>query len=512
MMDDFEETIFRLDAAGQFQEVVDYAVKIGQRDEQIIFIIYRLFIAARFQSAYLLSKTLSAENFQHPLVFLSVGVGGLLFGNTSDEAAGLAGLRSAIDGMNAEQRESFYINIIYPASLPLMSSVVSTAGVGFTLRFLELMKAGVPLLRDIFDFSSETPVIDVAALRQRGRQRSRLLEFQSPPAGVPRTPRRAIVAMRNLVFPGDPKSRSFDGGPRICAAMNTYGWQATHFKMEWRPIEEDYKNIAAFCSQEKAEILILDDQVIELPTAHQPRNEMIQYLRQNFPSLKIVAMYLDSWSLPTEVLINASSMLDAVWTIAPTMSVWQHPVFAGKLFPAPVPHAGNYGQSKGPLPSRMAFIGGIKGYNWHRAFWKDAAERYELPIDWRLSEHKSDGLETLDSYADYIRRLTEAGSSINFSMRPNLSRVFTNRAFETINSGALLIEEETLDLDYYVVAGEHYLEFSSFSDLRALIRFIAERPEEAEAIRRAGNEYFLSRFNDDKIIGYLDHQLYYRDR
>jgi hypothetical protein len=512
MMDDFEETIFRLDAAGQFQEMADYVVKIGQKDDQIIFIVYRLFIAARFQSAYIISKMLSAANFHHPLVSLSVGVGGLLFGNPSDEAVGLAGLRSAIDGLTVEQRDSFYINILYPASLPLINRVVSTAGDGIMLRFLELMKAGVPLLRDIFDFSSETPVIDAGALRQRGRQRSRLMEFHSPPAGGPRSPRRAIVAMRNLVFPGDPKSRSFDGGPRICAAMNAYGWNATHFKMEWAPLEKDYKNVAAFCQQEMAELLILDDHVIEFSHAHQSRHEMIQYLRQHLPSLKIVAMHLDPWALSPEVLINASSILDAVWTIAPTMTVWQHPIFAGKLFQAPVPHAGNYGQSNGLLPTRMAFIGGIKGYNWHRAFWKDAADRYELPIDWRLSEHTSDGLETLDSYANYIRRLAEAGSSLNLSMRPNLSRVFTSRAFETINSGALLVQEQTFDLDYYVVAGEHYLEFSSFSDLRALIRFIAGRPDEAETIRRAGNEFFLSRFSDDKIIGYLDHQLYYRDR
>ena len=132
--------------------------------------------------------------------------------------------------------------------------------------------------------------------------------------------------------------------------MNAYGWNATHFKMEWAPLEKDYKNVAAFCQQEMAELLILDDHVIEFSHAHQSRHELIQYLRQHLPSLKIVAMHLDPWALSPEVLINASSILDAVWTIAPTMPVWQHPIFAGKLFQAPVPHAGNYGQSNGLLP------------------------------------------------------------------------------------------------------------------------------------------------------------------
>jgi hypothetical protein len=160
----------------------------------------------------------------------------------------------------------------------------------------------------------------------------------------------------------------------------------------------------------------------------------------------------------------------------------------------------------------MAFLGGIKGYNWHRAFWKAAAEKMGLPIEWRISDHKTDGLDTLESYANYIRRLSETGMCLNFSMRPNLSRVIASRAFETINSGALLIEEQALDLDYYLVAGEHYLEFSSFADLRALGRFVTERRDETQDIRRAGNEFFLSKFSDDKIIGYLDDQLFYRAR
>ena len=54
-------------------------------------------------------------------------------------------------------------------------------------------------------------------------------------------------------------------------------------------------------------------------------------------------------ALPDNVLIEASAVLDAVWELAPTMPVWQHPVFAGKQFRAPLPVAGNYGAPTTPL-------------------------------------------------------------------------------------------------------------------------------------------------------------------
>jgi spore maturation protein CgeB len=94
-------------------------------------------------------------------------------------------------------------------------------------------------------------------------------------------------------------------------------------------------------------------------------------------------------------------------------------------------------------------------------------------------------------------------------MRPNLSRILTGRFFETVLAGALLIQEETPEMDHYLVAGEHFLAFRTVSELRAIVRFIAEHPEQAEAIRRQGNAFARARYNDEALIASLDAHLFH---
>ncbi len=501
--------LFQLDAAGDYQEVLAFVAKSGRSPQDLLFCVYRLFVASRFQSAYLISRLLAGAGARHPAVFLALGLGGLMFGNAADQEQGTQGLKAVAEAMSADLQDSFYTNVIYPVSLAIVNRVFAQRSPDALLGLLEILKAATPLLGRIFDFSAAAQPYDLDAARQRGRERARLLEMASPPPGSPRVPRRAIVAMREMVFPTDPNSRTFDGGPRIAAAMSAYGWNATHYKMKWAPLNFDYLGIVETCEREQADLLVLDDHVIEAPGARGPRLAMIAALREKVPSLKIMAMHLDVWALPDDVLIEASAPLDAVWALAPAMPVWRHPVFAGKVLQAPLPLAVNYRLPFAPLPEKLVFMGGVKGYNWHRAFWQAAANRAALPIEWRLSEHKSDGLSTMESYALYVQGLAQTGASLNFSMRPNLSRVIAMRSFETVAAGALLIEEEAPDLDYFLVAGEHYLEFSTFAELGALIRFIAERPDDADAVRRAGNGFFRERYDDDKIVGYIDRAVFY---
>jgi spore maturation protein CgeB len=94
-------------------------------------------------------------------------------------------------------------------------------------------------------------------------------------------------------------------------------------------------------------------------------------------------------------------------------------------------------------------------------------------------------------------------------MRPDQSRIVTGRTFEAILAGALLAQEANPDMDYYFVSGEHYLSFSTFPELRAIARFIAEHPDDAEHIRRTGNAYGKATYNDDKLIGHLDRRLFF---
>ena len=165
-----------------------------------------------------------------------------------------------------------------------------------------------------------------------------------------------------------------------------------------------------------------------------------------------------------------------------------------------------YGLPNAPLQPRLTFTGGVFGYNWHRVFWLAAAQQ-SIPLEFHQSTHICDGMSVLDSYAAYFRRLAVGGASVNFSMRPNLSRILTGRFFETVLSGALLVQEETPDMAYYLTPGEHFLSFRSISELRAIVRFIDEAPEQAEVIRRCGNDFARAHYNDESLIGYLDAML-----
>ena len=62
-------------------------------------------------------------------------------------------------------------------------------------------------------------------------------------------------------------------------------------------------------------------------------------------------------------------------------------------------------------------------------------------------------------------------------------------------------------MDYYFVAGEHYLEFTTFAELRAIARFLLDRPDEAEEIRSQGAAFAGERYNAYSIVGSLDRHL-----
>ena len=183
-----------------------------------------------------------------------------------------------------------------------------------------------------------------------------------------------------------------------------------------------------------------------------------------------------------------------------------------KVLSTPLPHDGNFTPPDQPLNPKMLFAGSVSGFNWHRAFWLSACHHRGLPIEQKVSNHATDGLSALDSYRVYMQGLSASTSCINFAMRSDLTSIVTGRCFEVIVSGSLLVQEATPDMHYYFTAGEHYLEFSTFSELCAIARFITENKDEAEAIRRNGYDFVREKYGDDKIVGYIDEFLFYQNR
>ena len=510
--EDFFSSITEFDNSKDYQGLVGYLTSQPWDINAVSFSVYRLLTEKRYQVAYIISKVFINSGFQHSILQFAQAIGGLTFGNADDEAQGTASLATMMDHISPEQYMTFYNQVMAPSLFSLTESALMANDHGKLMRLLDILKAGSPRFRNIFDFSDEAPVPTLADIRRRGHEQAKLIKFANPPAGSPRPVRHAVIAIRELFFPQNQNSRPIDTGPRLYTAMNNYGWRTTFYPMKWGTnLSEDYRAIAEICEREQADLLVFDDHLIEHASSHQPRAQMIEHIRQTAPSLKIVALQLDSWVIDPGIMINAAASVDTVWAFSPSLSVWDHPVFADKVLQLPVPHAGNFIRPNKPLSSRIVFDGTLKGYNWHRVFWWAASLREGLPIDWYLSHHMTDGLSALDSYASYMNRLSDRLCSLSLSMRPNLSLVLTGRVFESFMSGTLLVQEASPDMDYYFISGEHYLSFSTFSELRAIGRFIAERSEEAEEIRRAGNEFAFTHYSDDKLIGYLDKHLFYPD-
>ena len=507
---DFYSSVTQFDKLNDFQGLAAY-VSSQTRDVNVVaFSVYRLLSESRLQSSYIIAKIFINSGLNHAILQFAQAIGGLALGKPDDEAQGVAALSIMMDHISAEQYETFYNQIMATPIFRQSEAAMVANDHDKLLRILEILKAGLPLFRKIFDFSAEVPTLDLEDIRRRGREQSKLIKFSSPPAGTPRVERRAVVAIRELVFPLNPNSRTLDIGPRIQTAMNRYGWKTSLSLRQWGGnLEEDYKQIVEVCQRENADVLVFDDHLIEMAISHHPRATMIERLRQTMPSLKIMALQLDSWAIKPELMVSAAALVDAVWALSPGLPVWDDPAFIGKVLQVPLPHAGNYLPPEKPLSSRIVFDGTLKGYNWHRVFWWAATLQKGLPVDWHLTHHTIDGLSALDSYANYMKRLNDTGCLLNLSMRPNLSLVFTARVFEAVMAGALLVQEASSDVDYYLTSGEHYLSFSTFSELRAIGQFIVERPEEAEAIRRAGHEFAVTHYNDEKLIGYIDKHLFY---
>jgi hypothetical protein len=234
---------------------------------------------------------------------------------------------------------------------------------------------------------------------------------------------------------------------------------------------------------------------------------MIAELRRALPSLQVVGVYLDAWILDPATIREAVSILDAVWSPSPSQPVWQEATIAPKCIFSPPPFVIPRYVVVRQLVPQMFFGGAVMGYNWHRAFGLTAAAAAKLPIEKRLANHVFDGLPAMESSVGYMRELADATCAVNFSLRPDLSRIATGRSFETCLAGSLLVQEASPDMDYYFVAGEHYLEFTTFAELCAIARFLSERPEEAEEIRTQGSEFARERYNAHSIVGTLDRHL-----
>lgn len=509
-MKDFVETILDFELADDVSGLLSYVQNAGQTADQLIYSTYRLLLDGRYRPAYILAMMVMNAGYHNPTSSLALSIGGLLNQNPEEELRGLKSLLALSKTARPEQKQVFFSDVVSPVMSLLLKDLLEDWDHNQVFRLGEILRAAVPEFREVFDWHLQPPPLTLEDILKKGRGKAALVQLSSPPPGMPRKPRRAVIAVREKFFPHRSWARLFDGGPRLQAAMSAYGWQTAFYGMKFDDLSEDYLNVIALCKRHQADILILDD---DLCLTHENtligRSIVIQRLRQDLPKMKIMSFLFDTWSIDPKTLQATGALLDGIWDVtSPSLPLWNDPALAGKVLHAPLPHAGNFYSPSLPLGSRLSFSGSISRFNWQRALWLSGCRVFGVPVEQKISKHRSDGLSALDSYRAYMQELAQAPCSLNFSMRKDRSRIVTGRSFEVILAGSLLVQESTPDMHSYFISGEHFLEFSTFSELMAVVRFISENREAVESIRRQGYAFARTMYDDEKIIGYLDNLMF----
>ncbi len=481
--------------------------RIGQIHD-IVFGCLRLLRLKRLDGACLIARLLKGRAF-NPALGLAQALGGIKAGDVAELNAGRVHLRATIDRLPADLQRQFYFELE-----PLIYNLIGNAfkhpnGDGTVRALTGILTDMTPPLRTVFDVAARREDIDLGKLRGFGAGRSRLRHFAMPQTRTP--PRTGIVALRARFFPQDPASRPFEIGALIAAAMTGYGWTGINHGMEWdKKLATDLPRLVEACRRHRPDVLVMDEQVVEIDQIREDRAEALAQLRRELPALKVVGLYLDPWSIRHDALKAAARDVDLVWTFAPDLPVWREPEFAGKTLLAPLPYPPVAESEVSPLRPTLTFHGSVLTYNWLRWPWLTAFKTEALPVTMGLIEHKTDGLDPVDSFSAYLKGLARAGSVLNFGMRSDLRVATTGRTFEVLASGALLVQEAADELDNYLIAGEHYLPFTTFADLRAIIAFLQSEPEQANEIRRRGSAFFRQTYAPERIIGAMDAMLFPR--
>lgn len=513
----FRATVFALD--GDLEALLALVNAQPIDPNEILFTIYDLLAKdhqlteGRMRSAYILSMVLANSGQRHPIISIARCLGGIIYGTPEEEFAGLQELPAQMEELPAPMYDTIVHHVLHPVLMYLITLSLGQPDDRRMLQTLELLKAVVAPIRAMFDWEAPVPTLSLEGLRHQGRERARLVTLAAPPPGAPRSRRRVLMAQGQSFVPPNQWADNVDVTDRMGIALREYGWEAEAYHMDNTDRAGCCRTIAELCRERRIDILICDDNVLlEVPQA---RAEMIARLKRDNPEIKVVGLLMDAWTLPEDRLLEQSRLLDAIWTgDVPSRPIWQRPEFAGKTMQMPMTYQGILPEDRPwkPLNPQLFFSGRISGGNWHRAFWLAASRKWNLPIGARLSPLiLNDGLTPLDSFRLYMEGLADATCGINFLMRPNHSCAVTGRTYEIIWSGALLVQEASPDTCHFLVPGEHYLEFSSIAELAAITRFLAEKPEEAEEIRRAGHAFVRERYSNLKIIGQIEKSLYYPD-
>ncbi|MBF0162746.1 MAG: DUF563 domain-containing protein [Magnetococcales bacterium] len=510
-----------MDSQEDIPQLVDFVERPEHDPEMLFQVMTRLLGGGRLRSAYLLSMLLANKGLHNPTLDVLLVAGGLLFDNPQEVERGMAALRLQVGDLSPEERLHTFEQAACPALTPLLRAPLTTAIQEGMPHLCALLALLLPSLEQRFAWQAPLPAAPLPTMAARAQP----LLYPHPPGMPPASTRRSVlVVTRTHLYPGhlwpspslDVWSYPVDREPRqqaearLLAALNGCGWQAELCSVASENQRADWQRVVDACLQRPVDILILDERWL-LPQSRGEAAvlsciEHLSLLRQLRPALKVLLTLLEVASIPAEDLQEVAPFLHLIWgCTAPDHPLWQQPALADKVLHLPLPPAEVEQTPLPPLDAALSFDEHLSGY---RRFWLAAAQALGVPVITREALRYPPGLPPLQRYALYRQHLARTPCSLRLALRPQQPCPVSDRSFATLLSGALLVQEGPSELSRYFIPGTHYLEFTSLAELASICRLISEHPQEAEEIRRCGQQFAQEHYSAARLIGHLEARLY----
>ena len=221
---------------------------------------------------------------------------------------------------------------------------------------------------------------------------------------------------------------------------------------------------------------------------------------------KLVFTYPDSWHDALAPVVGAAARTaDLIHVSHPGVLRRVSPRFTAKLWCYPPPIADPRGPDPAPVPRqlRASIAGRINWSNEARLAWWCEIARSGLPVDLHPTVY---GHER--SPVEYADLLSAYAVTINVTARANEIGILTGRTVEALLHDSLLLEQQSADTDYFLRPFEHYVPFSTLTELIARMRRVLDDAPLRERITRAGAAWARRYFSGAQFWARLFAMLY----
>jgi hypothetical protein len=137
---------------------------------------------------------------------------------------------------------------------------------------------------------------------------------------------------------------------------------------------------------------------------------------------------------------------------------------------------------------KASFIGSLYGYNDRSRYLNHVKDLVTV------SGGQRENALTPEDYAKMIRTSL---ININFCESPSGEDQVKGRVFESIASQSLLLEKKNDVTSRFFEPGKDYIEFTDEEDLRRLIQYYLNNPDEAKEIAQRGYEKYMKNYTSE---------------